>query len=415
MRIWAFPSVYPYDHPGMAWNGIFAHRQYKGLIENGAELKVIIPVPWHPAYPLSLLHSDWKRNSKFKYPRQRVYDGITVYHPRIANMKPARFAKKVFRERYIDSIVHFFHDHKIELDPTKDIFYAQWIPDAALVQEAAHILGVKSAVLGIGDDIIVYARESTEYFDLLKKTLTEADLRVVNAMFLGREANKILGTHLHFDVVYFGVDYDRFKPATGERAALIKKEYGIPGDKVVILTVAAALKRKGWLDLFDALKTVKKVTGNFVLVAVHAAPNEVDIAKEAEQSGLAANFVNLGEIKPEQLNKLYDTADIFCLPSHWEGLATVIIEAMSSGVAVITTDVGGHAEIIETGVNGILIPPEQCGILADSLLSLISDQEMRSALGRNAREYTVNKLGNAAGNAGKLYKIMDELLSGQTR
>ncbi len=415
MRIWAFPSVYPYEHPGMAWSGIFAHRQYKGLIENGAELKVIIPVSWHPPYPFSSLHGDWKRASKFKYPRQRVYDGITVYHPRIANIKPARFVKKPYPARYVDSIVSFFHDQQIVLDRSKDIFYAQWLPDAALVQQAAHRLGVRSAVLGIGDDIIVYAHESKEYFELLKKTLTEADLRIVNAAFLGREANKILGTDLHFDVIYFGVDYDRFRPVSEETTKQIREEYGIPPDKVVILTVAAALKRKGWTDLLDALRTVKGMDDNFALVAVHAAPNEVDIVAEAAALGLASNLVNIGEIKPADLNRLYNAADIFCLASHWEGLATVIIEAMASGVAVITTDVGGHAELIENGVNGLLVPPKQPGILADKLLLLIGDKERRKKLGANARTFTEHKLGNFADNAGRLYKLMDGLLSGGER
>ena len=91
MRIWAFPSIYPFDRPGMKWSGIFAHRQYKGLIENGAELSVVIPVPWSPPFPFSNLHPEWKHYAELNYPRKRVFDGITVYYPRIANMRPKRF------------------------------------------------------------------------------------------------------------------------------------------------------------------------------------------------------------------------------------------------------------------------------------------------------------------------------------
>jgi hypothetical protein len=81
MRIWAFPSFYPIDKPGLKWAGIFAHRQYKALIENGAELVVILPVLWHPPFPFAKLNDNWATLAQNAYPYQRIYDGITVYHP----------------------------------------------------------------------------------------------------------------------------------------------------------------------------------------------------------------------------------------------------------------------------------------------------------------------------------------------
>ena len=86
------------------------------------------------------------------------------------------------------------------------------------------------------------------------------------------------------------------------------------------------------------------------------------------------------------------------------------MEAMASGLPVITTDMCGHPEIISNGVTGILVPPKQPDILSKELLALINDKEKRKFLGDNARNFIVNKWGNFYENAVKLYKKMEEKL-----
>ncbi len=411
MRVWAFPSIYPIDRPGMKWSGIFAHRQYKGLIENGAELTAILPMPWHPPFPLSELHPEWKAYRKLGYPYKREYDGITVYHPRISNIRPNRFVKKSYTERYVDAIINFFKDNNIMLHPAKDIFFSQWLPVSYYVQLAAHKLGIKSAILSIGDDVVVYPHEKKETFDIFKQVVEEADIRLACADYLGKETNKILGQNLPYEVIYWGVDYNFFKPASPADIAATKREYNIPNDKLVILTVAAPIIRKGWLDLFDALKEVKKVSPNFLQIAIGGGWKEIDLDAEAKKRELSENFLNLNEIDPHLLNRLFNIADIFCLPSHWEGLANVVIEAMSSGLPVITTNVCGHPEIINSGNNGILIPPHHPAILAKELLLLLQSKDTRLKLGESARHFIVNNWGNFSDNAAKLYKILEGALN----
>jgi glycosyltransferase involved in cell wall biosynthesis len=403
IRIWAFPSFYPYDKPGLLWMGIFAHRQYKGLIENGADLKVMEPIPGYPPYPFYLMHEQWKKYGEIDYPKKRTHEGVEVFHPRIYNIRPNRLTRKPYEERYFDAIVKFFKRNNIVLDPARDIFYSQWVPNSVLVQQVAHRLGIKSAVLGIGDDIILYPHMKSEYFKLFKKTWEEADHRFVVADYLGREANKLLEKPLPYDVIFMGVDYNYFKPGTPDDALKVKQEYKIPTDKTIILTVGTAIIRKGWLDLFDALMEIKKINSNFIQLAVHAGDSELNLAEEVTKRGLNDNFIDIGEVYPNRLNKLFNAADIFCLPSHWEGMANVVIEAMSSGLPVITTDVAGHPEIVESGVNGILIPAKQPEILGKELSALINNKGKRELLGKNARDFIVNKWGNFTDNTRPLY------------
>ncbi|MBC7553810.1 MAG: glycosyltransferase family 4 protein [Taibaiella sp.] len=404
MRIWAYPSFYPFDSVGTKWRGIFAHRQYKGLVEKGADLKVLLPTPWVPVAPFSKLLPKWKKFSSVQYPNERIYDGINVYHPVIANFLPHRFEKKDYKERYFDSLVQFFKSKNIQLHPSTDIFYSQWLPESFMVQYAAHKFGLKSAILSIGDDVVVWPHSSKANFEAFEQLMTEADMRFACADYLGAEANKILGKELSYDVVNWGVDYEHFKPTTSARKFELKMKFGFPADKIAVLNVGSAIERKGWLDLMDALQIVKRRTDNFVLVAVHAGETTLDLTEEARKRGLESRFFNMGEVPPEKLDEVFNAVDVFCLPSHWEGLANANIEAMSSGLPVITTNVCGHPELVKDNINGILLPPKQPEILAEKLYTVITDEKFRNELSKNGREFIVNKWGNFADNATLLYQ-----------
>jgi glycosyltransferase involved in cell wall biosynthesis len=402
MRIWAFPSFYPFDAPGEKWKGIFAHRQYKGLIEKGAELSVVLPVSWRPPAPLAGITAKWQHKGP-EYPKRRVYDGIQVYHPRIANMLPYALDKRSHKEKFADAVAGLFKELNIKVDPATDIFFSQWLPESVNVQYAAHKLGLKSAILSIGDDVVVWPYENNGVMAAFKELQLGADMRFACADYLGRETNKIVGQKLAYDVVNWGVDHDFFKPVSASEKADLRKKYQLPQDKLLILNVGTAIARKGWLDLFDALAQIKGKTPDFVLVGVHSGPPEFDLDTEAAKRGLKDNFRNLGEVPPQQVREVYNAVDIFCLPSHWEGLANANIEAMSSGLPVITTDVCGHPELIETGVNGILVPPKDVPRLADALQLLLTNDEQRRSLSEAGRSFIVNRWGNFAHNASLLY------------
>ena len=78
--------------------------------------------------------------------------------------------------------------------------------------------------------------------------------------------------------------------------------------------------------------------------------------------------------------------DLFVLPSLGEGIANTILEAMASGLAVVATNVGGNPELVQHGVNGLLVPAADPQALADAIVKLAADADLRRAMGRAGRQ-----------------------------
>lgn len=94
----------------------------------------------------------------------------------------------------------------------------------------------------------------------------------------------------------------------------------------------------------------------------------------------------LGSVSREEKWKLYGLSDLFVLPSIHEALGLVILEAMSIGLPVIASNVGGIPEVVKEGYNGLLFEPSNWKDLADKITLLLNDDEMRERIGKNAKK-----------------------------
>jgi glycosyltransferase involved in cell wall biosynthesis len=100
---------------------------------------------------------------------------------------------------------------------------------------------------------------------------------------------------------------------------------------------------------------------------------------------------HLGADRRDELIELYRDASVFVLPSHHEGMPTVLLEAMATGTPAISTAVGGALEVGVDGENVLLVPARDAQVLANSIIRLLTDRELGAKLGRNARQ-TVQSL-----------------------
>src|SRR4030042_841625 len=85
------------------------------------------------------------------------------------------------------------------------------------------------------------------------------------------------------------------------------------------------------------------------------------------------------------VERFLGSADIFVLPSRWEGLPVALLEAMDNGLPVVATRVEGVEEVIQNESQGLLVPPEDARALAESLTKLVADAGLRRRIGRGAQ------------------------------
>ena len=159
---------------------------------------------------------------------------------------------------------------------------------------------------------------------------------------------------------------------------------------IVIGMVAMFYKRKGHRFLFNALKDIVVL---YPLVRLHlyafGGEDEDNIRKLASELGLDDYIIyHIGE---EDLAEAYKNMDIFVLPSLEEGQGLVLLEAMSYGKAVVTTDIKGCGEVVRNGIDGILVPPADSICLRDSIIKLIEDEDLRETIGENARQRAIKE------------------------
>jgi glycosyltransferase involved in cell wall biosynthesis len=126
------------------------------------------------------------------------------------------------------------------------------------------------------------------------------------------------------------------------------------------------------------------------------------------------NLHILGELSPEEVSRRLAQADIYILPSRDEALPRAMIEAMAYGKAIVATDVGGIPEVINDGMNGLLVANEDTQALSQQLIRLFNSRELREELGRNAQKDYQERL-NFTKFASQIRQLVDQLIEDHSK
>ena len=180
-----------------------------------------------------------------------------------------------------------------------------------------------------------------------------------------------------------GRDPARFRPDPEARAA-VRTELGAAPGEVVVTAVSRLVRHKGYPELLRAMEAVPGATLWVVgerLSTDHGGNVEPDFARAA--AVLGPRLRRLGY--RHDTERVLAASDIFCLPSHFEGLPMSVIEAMLTGLPVVATDISGPREQVVAGETGLLVPPGTVEPLAAALGRLTADRDLRRRMGEAAR------------------------------
>jgi glycosyltransferase involved in cell wall biosynthesis len=169
----------------------------------------------------------------------------------------------------------------------------------------------------------------------------------------------------------------------------IKKQ----NEKVGIIYLGHIGSEKGIMDLIQAVKTInmRAIIGfELWIYGEDLHPGEIDDAKELAESLIIDSYIIFSEpVFGDKKLKVFQEADIYVLPSYHEGMPISIIEAMGAGLAIIATNVGGIPDLIEDGRTGLLVPPGDVDKLANALIKLITEPDLRLEMGLAGRSKAI--------------------------
>lgn len=409
-RLFVLTECYP--QPSAPGSCAFVHRQLTGVAAAGWDVQVLIPNGWFPPIAWRLA-APWREARQRALPRNWTLDGVRVSELRYQNRVPSRWSRPFgASDRIAVALRHYLAQGAV---PGRDALLVQFaLPYGSIASAVANQLRLSYAVFLRGDDVWIWPKRSETARRAFLDAVRGAGLVLAVAGALIEEAEDMIDGSLRAAVVPNGIDLQLFRPLADEsERKRLREKLGLDAGDIAIVTVADPLVRKGWTELLDALALLKQEGLSVVCVAV-VGPATADIDVPAEAAARASDVplqIHRG-IRGAGVAEILRAADVFALPSHWEGIANAVLEAMASGVVVVTTHVAGHPEAITSGIDGELVPPHDVESLRDALGRLCRNPSLRGRMGAAARS-RAEAIGDSRKNGWRLADLLRDLVAGR--
>jgi glycosyltransferase involved in cell wall biosynthesis len=157
---------------------------------------------------------------------------------------------------------------------------------------------------------------------------------------------------------------------------------------------------------------VKETHADVKLTLAGDGPDRPRLEEQAKRFEIAANVEFLGYRSQAEVRELLQQTDVFVMGSFAEGVPVVLMEAMAAGVPVVATQVAGIPELVESGVNGLLVPPGDADSLAAAIGRLVGDAALRAKFGASGRAKVAAEF-NIHHEAARLGAVLTGALAGR--
>lgn len=312
-------------------------------------------------------------------------------HPETSYFKEFLQAGFIAQSVLASSSIRHLHAHFCHTSTTVAMF-------------ASQLCGVPFSFTAHAKDIYVQALNPG---DLLPTKLRRAKFAVTCTKANRAHLTALGVTETPIYTVYHGLDTRQFAPRSGNAT-----EAAVP----VILTVGRVVEKKGFPFLIEACRLLKERGVRFQCQFISGAGvREQEIQALIQRLDLADTVLMQSAVTQETLRQIYQQATLFALPcqiadnNDRDGIPNVLVEAMASGLAVVSTNISGIPELIEHGVSGLLVPQKDAQALADAIAELLAAPKLRQQLGQAARA-KVCRLFDAEANVRTLQQLFLECL-----
>jgi glycosyltransferase involved in cell wall biosynthesis len=269
--------------------------------------------------------------------------------------------------------------------------------------------------------VVASIRDRGPYLTAMQRRVQRHVCRLADCVLVNAEAVKTWLVGDGYDaskivVIPNGVDLSRFA-IRGDRAEM-RRALGVPPDTKLVAVVSRLTALKGIEDFIDAaaLVAAQRQDVRFLIVGEPSPINNrayVDgLQARTAERGIADRVIFTG--LRSDVPALLSAVDVSVMPSLNEALSNVLLESMAAGAAVVATDVGGTAEALVDGRNGVLVPPSTPSRLAEAILQLVGHPSHAARLGANARR-TIDDRYSLDRMVASTEALYDDLLSRKQR
>lgn len=273
-----------------------------------------------------------------------------------------------------------------------DVLHAYFLTQAGFIATyTGKYLALPSVVSIRGNDIERAAFDPARFSHLMH-ALQNADSLTTNATALARKAKALVDR----DVILIpnGVDTDHFKPLPRNPflAETLGLSAGMKDEQRVVGFVGELRAKKGLETLLRAYAQTNQVqTTTLLVVGDVRAGEDRKMFDEIKSSIPNSNIILTGYVSNRDLPSYYCLMDAFLHPSLRDGMPNALLEAMACQIPVIATPVGGIPDVVSDCDNGILVPANDAGALADSIGRVLGDRSLAAKLGAAGRQTIVER------------------------
>ena len=260
-----------------------------------------------------------------------------------------------------------------------DLIHAQYgYPTGLAALEASRRLGLPNVVSIQGGDGHWVGSCCRTHRLAMQAVLDHAGELLIGSQSFADEVCENNGTDPErFTIVPGATDIARFFPAEGKRP-------GSLSDVPTLLYHGRVDLRKGLGELLDALPSVAARVPEFRVVISGIGPDVDHVRQRVDAEGLGDRVEMTGYASYDDAPAVYRRGDVFVSPTYSEGFSNTILEAMASGLPVVSTDTVGVVDCLEHEANGLLVPLRDPASLADAVVRLLGDAPLRHRLAERA-------------------------------
>lgn len=270
-----------------------------------------------------------------------------------------------------------------------DVLHVHYaLPWAVAAHLAREVLDGKCRRPGIvttlhGTDITLVGAEPS-FFQMTKFGIERSDAVTAVSGYLANETRSTFDVSMPIDVIYNSVDPERFSPGTKKCC----RNHFAPNGEKLLIHVSNFRPVKNIPAVVETFSMVRKEIPARLLM-VGEGPELPGARKLARQLGVEKDVLFLGN--QESVSEIVACCDLFLLPSTYESFGLAALEAMSCGVPVVATEIGGLSEVVTSGEDGWLCCAGDCKCMAGYALETLTNEERQRKMGEAARQKALEK------------------------